>query len=361
MKKIIKNAPVLLLLISTGILLTVIGISGKNNIYAGQEYDPVKEPLLALVFQGINEGKDLFAMSDSVEAVSNEAPPPEEAQVLAAAAPSPSKTPQPTVRPTAQPTAEPEPTAEPDQIRWQWEEGLERGYMDENGQIQPYRESTYDEYINHVSADIYGTIGIERAGEYGFVPVTEEYFDDALFIGDSRMVGLRDYTDMSSHGDFLCETSLTIYKIFDHSIGKKGTVEAALSQKDYKKIYISVGINELGRGTTEDYIGKYREVVDKLRQLKPDAIIVIQGIMKVSKAKNDTDAIFNNHNIEARNRALATLADNQSVFYIDANEVLCDAEGNLLEDYTFDEIHLLGIHNEEVKQFLLAHGVNKIE
>ena len=56
----------------------------------------------------------------------------------------------------------------------------------------------------------------------------------------------------------------------------------ALSNKDYGKIYLMVGINELGRGTTEDFMEKYTEVVDTIHALEPDARIFIQGIMRVS-------------------------------------------------------------------------------
>ena len=79
--------------------------------------------------------------------------------------------------------------------------------------------------------------------------------------------------------------------------------------------------------------------------------------MKVSGDKNAKDAIFNNSNINARNNAIATLADNQQIFYIDVNEDVCDEQGNLTEEYTFDQIHLLGMYNDLWKQFLLAHGV----
>ena len=210
---------------------------------------------------------------------------------------------------------------------------------------------------HHISADIYGDAGTKRAAEYEFATVDESYFDDALFIGDSRTVGLRDYTDLSEHADFYCETSLTIYKVMEENFDGQGTVEEALSNKDYGKIYLMVGINELGRGTTEDFMEKYTEVVDTIHALEPDARIFIQGIMRVSGKKSNSDAIFNNSNINARNNAIATLADNKQIFYIDVNEVVCDEEGNLHEDYTFDQIHLLGAYDEIWKQFLLEHGV----
>lgn len=346
--KFIKKCPVVILLISIGVLLTIVGVAGRRTIYADQEYDPLKKPVLSIVFTAINdaiypwelfthENQEVMARGDvqeteelSEEGSDGENQPGEEG------------TPAITPSPSPKPTPSPEPTAVPDAP-------LER--------LEPLRESTHEEYLNHISADIYGDAGAKRAAEYEFATVDESYFDDALFIGDSRTVGLRDYTDLSEHADFYCETSLTIYKVMEENFDGQGTVEEVLSNKDYGKIYLMVGINELGRGTTEDFMEKYTEVVDTIHELEPDARIFIQGIMRVSGKKSNSDAIFNNSNINARNNAIATLADNKQIFYIDVNEVVCDEEGNLHEDYTFDQIHLLGAYDEIWKQFLLEHGV----
>ena len=136
-----------------------------------------------------------------------------------------------------------------------------------------------------------------------------------------------------------------------------GTVKELLEANDYGKIYIMIGINDLGSGTTETFMTKYTEVIDTLHALEPDAMIFIQGVMNVTGSKDETDAIFNNRNINARNNAIATLADNIQIFYIDVNEVICDENGNLNSDYTFDHIHLLGVYNDLWKQFLMSHGV----
>lgn len=346
--KFIKKCPVAILLISIGVLLTIAGAAGRRTIYADQEYDPLKKPVLSVVFTAINDAiypwqmfthantpvmaqGDVQGTEELSEESSGEADHSGE-EGIPAITPSPSP----------EPTPSPQPTPLPD-------EPLER--------LEPLRESTHEEYLNHISADIYGDAGVKRAAEYEFTGVDESYFDDALFIGDSRTVGLRDYTDLSEHADFYCETSLTIYKVMEENFDGQGTVEEALANKDYKKIYLMVGINELGRGTTEDFMEKYTEVVDTIHVLEPDAKIFIQGIMRVSGKKSNSDAIFNNSNINARNNAIATLADNKQIFYIDVNEVVCDEEGNLHEDYTFDQIHLLGAYDEIWKQFLLEHGV----
>lgn len=352
--KFIKKCPLFLLIISTGIFLTVAAAGGKNNIYKEQEYHPLKEPLLSVVFTGINEeiypwqifDKGAKETSSLTEGETEEAQKEDmqdnngQAEEIQEAV-KPVKTSEPVKTPEPEETPEPTP------------------YSIAAERPTPLRESTREEYLNHISADIYGDVGVKRAAEYEFAQVDESYFDDALFIGDSRTVGLNDYTDLSEHADFLCETSLTVYKVMEENFPGKGTVEEVLSSKDYGKIYLMVGINELGRGTTEDFMAKYTEVIDTLHELEPDALIFIQGIMRVSAKKNASDEIFNNSNINARNNAIATLADNRQVFYIDVNEVVCDEEGNLTVDYTFDQIHLLGVYNDIWKQFLLNHGVKE--
>ncbi len=201
------------------------------------------------------------------------------------------------------------------------------------------------------------------ATAYEFQIVTEDYFDDAVFIGDSRTVGLFEYAGLEDRADFFAKISLTIYDVFtekvakDERTGKKITVEEALSQKQYGKVYLMLGINEMGTGTTESFMKEYKAVVDRIRQLQPEAVIFVQGIMRVTGEKNERDPIFNNTNINERNAEIAKLADNEHIFYIDVNEVVCDEEGNLNEEYTVDEIHLKAKYYEIWKEFLLRHGV----
>lgn len=358
--KFIKKCPVLVILMVTGLFFTIIGICGRNNIYADQEYDPLTTPIMAVMFTGINDEIypwQMFVYQDSevmaqgtIKTVQEEP----DGSMETGDEPEEKKAPTASSSPTATPTPVPEAVkiSEP-------EEETEAASEVPLERLEPLRESTHEEYLNHVSADIYGDAGTLRAAAYEFDTVDESYFDDALFIGDSRTVGLRDYTDLSEHADFYCETSLTIYKVMEEEYKGLGTVEEALANKDYGKIYLMVGINELGRGTTEDFMEKYTEVVDTLHELEPEAKIFIQGIMRVSGQKDSSDTIFNNSNINARNNAIATLADNSRFFYIDMNEAVCDEEGNLNAEYTFDQIHLLGVYNDIWKQFLLEHGVKE--
>lgn len=346
-----KKAPVLILVLITTVVFTVFGFAGRNNIYAKEEQEIAKTPYLSRVFTGM--GKDIYPWyifdTQKVNEAAEEAALLEaKLQNMAKATPESAPTPVPTIIPTpkkAEPTkaplATPSPTPTP------------TPYV----RPTPLRESTYDEYLSHVSADIYGDVGVLHAKEYEFKTVTMDYFDDALFIGDSRTVGLRNYTELADHADFLCETSLTIKKVFTSDFKGKGTVEQFISKKQYGKIYIMVGVNELGTGTTEDFLSEYEEVINKLREYEPDAKIIIQAIMNIDKERSTTDDVFNNTNILGRNNAIATLADNETIFYIDVNEVVTDEEGFLSDELRGDHLHLTGASNGIVADFLLKHGV----
>ena len=366
----IKKCPFFLLLIGTGLIFTIIGIAGRMSIYAEQEYHPLTTPVLAVMFTGINDGIypwQVFA-GESAQTMAQgngaEETPKSELEWEQETVPEEDGTadaldaPQPETDVSANALAKEETdTSEEETEESEENEGQPEGEDAPFEKIEPARASTQEEIQNHISADLYGDAGVLRAAEYEFSAVDESYFDDALFIGDSRTVGLRDYTDLSEHADFYCETSLTIYKVLEEDFGGQGTVEEALENNAYGKIFLMVGINELGRGTTEEYMAEYTKVVERLHELEPEAKIFVQGVMRVSGEKNSSDAIFNNSNINARNNAIATLADNKQIFYIDVNEAVCDEEGNLIKDYTFDQIHLLGAYYDLWKQFLLVHGV----
>lgn len=49
--KFIKKCPVVILLISIGVLLTIVGATGRRTIYADQEYDPLKNRFYRLFLQ----------------------------------------------------------------------------------------------------------------------------------------------------------------------------------------------------------------------------------------------------------------------------------------------------------------------
>lgn len=412
----IKKCPAFFLLAVSGFIFTLIGVIGRFSVYKEYEFDMVKRPFLALMMEGAANGTapwevtsalgleedkfpgGLFALfkndtigqsidfedgEDALEALAEDGIV--EGIVEGEGTAEETATVEETGTAEGKVTAEEEATIEGTRTT--------EGDVDETiggeapgGEIRSGETVDSKTVDNQTSAAQNGIVGNEtennaaagdgnrraadgekpeEEGTYGFQTVTEDYFNDAAFIGDSRTVGLFEYGGIEERADFYAKISLTIYNVFtellakDEETGKKITAEEALTKKQYGKVYLMLGINELGTGTTETFMEEYRAVVERIRQLQPEAVIFVEGIMKVTGNKDSEDPIFNNKNIEEKNAAIAELADNRNIFYIDVNEAVCDGEGNLNAEYTIDEVHLKAKYYEIWKQFLMEHGIER--
>lgn len=194
---------------------------------------------------------------------------------------------------------------------------------------------------------------------YEFTTAGDDYFDGACFIGDSRTVGISHYSGIEN-AVFLCKTSLSIYDYDKPKIiydGKKTSIKEVLSENQFSKIYIMVGINESGIGTPEMFFDSYRNVIADIRLLQPDALIFLQGNLLVTERKSNDGTSIKNENIIERNALISTLANQRDIFYIDINESSLCENGSLVSDYTWDQVHIRAQYYPIWKEFLLSHAI----
>lgn len=198
-----------------------------------------------------------------------------------------------------------------------------------------------------------------------FQTVEDDYFNDAVFIGDSRTVGMYEYSSLKETSTFYASTGLSVHKLFTAKIvevpGQHGkiTVEQALSEKQFSKVYFMIGINEMGTGTVESFLEKYAESVRRMRELQPDAIIYLQGIMQVSESRSAQGDHITNEAIAIRNEGIKELADDETIFYLEVNEAVCDENGALCAEYTGDGVHLKAQYVDLWKEYLKNHAIIK--
>lgn len=196
-----------------------------------------------------------------------------------------------------------------------------------------------------------------------YANVGDDYFSDAVFIGDSRTVGMFEYGGLEEISTFYASTGLTVFKLFDSPIvtvpgeKQKITIEEALAKRRFAKIYLMIGINEMGTGTVEIFMEKYREAVARLQELQPDAVIYLQAIMKVTTERSRQGDYITNEGIDARNEEIAKLADYRRVYYLDVNPLISDDTGGMEPSYTFDGVHLKAQYIPIWKEFLKQRAV----
>lgn len=186
--------------------------------------------------------------------------------------------------------------------------------------------------------------------------------DDALFIGDSRTVGLMEYAGIDG-ADYFCTVGMSVYNIHKKPVSVpnvgKVTLTELLHSKKYGKIYIMLGINEVGYkfSSTAD---KYSELIEFVQDRQSDAVIFIQANLHVTKSRSDSDKVINNTAINGLNAELAKLADGKSTFYLDANILFDDKTGGLSSDKSEDSTHLYAKYYSEWGKWIIRQTVSLI-
>lgn len=202
--------------------------------------------------------------------------------------------------------------------------------------------------------------GPETAAETGTTeePATEEPFDydyERLFLGDSRTVGLSEYAPVDG-ALYFCTTGMTSWGIMGAKLDVNGIGSISyanlLTDYTFRYIYIMLGINE-SLDNPEMCFERFSAVVENLKERQPHAKIIIMANMHVTKQRSDTDSMINNANINAYNSLQKKLADNKTVFYIDANPLFDTPEGDLDTKFTFDSTHIFARHYTDWKNYIL--------
>lgn len=159
------------------------------------------------------------------------------------------------------------------------------------------------------------------------LPQIPDDFTGVLFVGDSRTVGLSEYGKLGN-ADVFADTGMSVYNVTKKALpapdGEKHTLDERLQEKNYQIILLMLGINELGYDRNVSY-KRYAELVEHIRELQPDAWIVLEANLHVTQAQSEKDDIFNNENINQVNENICQLAQENGLGYLDVN-VLFDDE-----------------------------------
>lgn len=189
-------------------------------------------------------------------------------------------------------------------------------------------------------------------------PVDDSYFDDAVFIGNSRTEGLKMYSGLTKSA-FITEVGLTVDSIFTDycniSGGYKNLAFSELESREFGKVYIMMGMNELGWVYDDVFKEDYGKIIDRIREINPDAVIYIQSILPVSKWKDSNDSTYTIANVDRLNARLRELADEKEVHYVDVAEGIMDEEGYLPYEATLDGVHLVPEYCVKWLDYLKTH------
>lgn len=164
-------------------------------------------------------------------------------------------------------------------------------------------------------------------------------FDDCAFIGNSRVLDLKNY---GLAKNVYASVGLTVDTVFtEKASGSSVVIIDELKGKHFKKVFLMFGDNECGWPNTSVFIKRYAKVIAAVRERVPEAEIYLQSVLPISRAadaKNEYGC--NNAAIKKVNEAIKQLAKDEGVRYINPAASMTDSQGFLPDEASSDGVHL---------------------
>jgi len=181
--------------------------------------------------------------------------------------------------------------------------------------------------------------------------VAYSYFNDAVFIGDSVSLKLKNYVTEKRQTDpgflgkaqFLVSGSLgsgnALWEVGDESVhptykGEKMTLEESVARCGAKKVYIMLGINDIAVYGIDGAVGNMETMVERIREASPGVKIFIQSATPMTRDGEKNK--LNNRSLVVYDNALEELCKSNGYYYIDVASVMRDGEGFLPDGLSSD-------------------------
>lgn len=187
----------------------------------------------------------------------------------------------------------------------------------------------------------------------------ERFFDDAIFVGDSVTLGLKNYvTKERNNGksclgkaQFLCGSSIgygnSLMKLdADGNVhpkynGKKVLVQDGIQQSGAKKAFLMMGMNDFCVYSLEASENNAEKLIGKILEKSPDIEIYIESVTPILSGKEHGK--FTNENIDKFNEMLKRMCAENGWTYVDIASVFKDENGCLKKSCCGDS-ESMGIH-----------------
>lgn len=176
-------------------------------------------------------------------------------------------------------------------------------------------------------------------------PTGDEYFTDAVFIGDSMMeyVELLDELPTANYvwniGMSPASVAHKQFRVKGSSERLSGFEQTALYQP--RKIYILLGSNGLDHYPTSYVVADYEKLADTLITTFPEALIYVIAPPPMSRERMKEEGNIPKGRYANFADELKALAERRHFYYIDLYHMVVDANGYLPDEYDAgDGFHL---------------------
>ena len=208
---------------------------------------------------------------------------------------------------------------------------------------------------DYLKTDIFTTVTTTKA-VHG-----NDFFNDAVFIGDSVSLGLRNYAVNERNNNrqclgsaqFLCAGSMGFVNsryavgqknaIHPKYQGKEMMIEDAVKACGAKKVFIMLGMNDFSGYNRSVVKQKAIETFTSIEKVNPEVKIYVQSVTPVTKNKEHGN--FTNESIDKFNKELKAICDEYGYEFVDVASVMKDGNNSMKPEYCGDNTESgMGIH-----------------
>jgi lysophospholipase L1-like esterase len=247
-----------------------------------------------------------------------------------------------------------------------------------DGDTYYFRVRSYKTINGKKATGHYSVIKSYKLPKYGLVEesarVSNSYFNDTAFVGDSISLKLSYYQN-STHAlggaKFFAAGSLSaanaLWQISSASVhplynGSKTLVEDCIYYSGVKKVYIMLGMNDLGCYGVERSLENYQTLIARIKAKSPDVQIFIESVTPLASSSTCLSNGLNNTIIKEYNARLEQLCREKHWYFVDVGSVMYDSSGNWLNNSYCSDLGGMGIHFTDAGcqrwvDYLLTHTV----
>lgn len=208
----------------------------------------------------------------------------------------------------------------------------------------------------------------------------DSYFDDAVFVGDSISLKLKNYVTKQrnrSPGFFGGAQFLTVGGLGSGNVqlpvgpgtlhpaynGEKMLLEDSVAATGAKKMYIMFGMNDIVPYGVEGAVENLETLIDKILEKSPGLCVAVENVTPILTDKQQRN--LNNASISEYNEALEEFCARRGFEYLDIASQLTDSDGGLVYSYCGDA-QGLGMHLSDAGclpwiDYLRSHPVTDVE
>lgn len=172
-------------------------------------------------------------------------------------------------------------------------------------------------------------------------PYVEASFDHSIFIGSSTTEAMYIH-NVIPDADYLYGTGLTVETVFEKTMPGSDIpiVQELGTGKTYDQVFLVFGLNELGWADVNIFLQYYAQLIQRVREYQPDAVIYVESVLPVGIETSRRNRFgVNQDRINEYNELLARFAEENGAYFLDVTTGMKGPDGYLPQDASSDGIH----------------------